>query len=78
MTIEAREMELIRLAEVESENLRETVHALADFIEHVDEPTHTLREWVGRMARVQCDAQLMTMRELNKLRSSEIKRKEEA
>lgn len=68
------EKELIRLAEVESKNLRETVHALADFIEHVDEPTHTLREWVGRMARVQCDAQLMTMRELNKLRSTQEKK----
>jgi hypothetical protein len=74
VTLDAHEKELIRLAEVESENLRETVHALADFIEHVDEPTHTLREWVGRMARAQCDAQLMTMRELNKLRSTQEKK----
>lgn len=64
------EKELIRLAEVESEKLRHTVHALASFIEDVEEPSHTLREWVAMMARGQCDAQIMAMRKLNELRSS--------
>jgi len=64
-----QEKELIRLAEVEGEKLREAVHALADALEECESLTTTVRNFLSSSAKAVSDRQLLAMRKLNELRA---------